>query len=60
MLTSNAAVCLAFVFDKGTKMKGGSCCRERKMQFSGPTLRSLVNFYIELEQLAVHFRRHQA
>ena len=31
-------------------MKLDSCCRERKMQFSGPILRSLANFYIELEQ----------
>ena len=32
-------------------MKLRSCCRERKMQFSGPTLRSLANSYTELERL---------
>ena len=31
-------------------MKLGSCCREKKLQFSSPTLRYLTNFYIELEQ----------
>ena len=31
-------------------MKLGSCPRESKIQFSGPALRSLANFYIELEQ----------
>ena len=39
-----------FLVYTGPKMKLGSCCRERKMQFSGPTLRSLANFNMELER----------
>ena len=49
-VTTNAAVCLAFLVKKGPKKKLGSCCREQKTQFSGPALRSLATFYIELEQ----------
>ena len=41
---------LAFHVYKQPEMKLGSCCREIKMQLSCPTLRSLANFYIELEQ----------
>ena len=43
-------MCLARLVYNGPKMKLGSCCRERKMQLSGPTLRSLANFYTEVEQ----------
>ena len=46
----NAAVCLAFLVYEGSKMKLGPSCRERQMQFSGPTLRPLAGFYIKLEQ----------
>ena len=35
---------------QGPKMKFGSCCWERRMQLSCPTLRSLANFVIELKQ----------
>ena len=45
----NATVCLAFLVCKVPKMKLFSCCREIKMQHSGPTLRSLANFYVEFE-----------
>ena len=31
-------------------MKLYSCCREKEMQVSGPTLSSLAKFYIEIEQ----------
>ena len=57
----NATVCLAFLVYQGPKMKSGSCCGESKTQFSGPTLRSLANFYIEFEQftVAVHFQRQK-
>ena len=33
------------------KMKSGLCCRRRKMQSSGPSLRSMASLYIELERL---------
>ena len=32
-------------------MKWSSFCRERHMQFNGPSLGSLANFYLELERL---------
>ena len=53
-------MCLAFLVYKGFKMKLGSCCRESKMQFSGPTLRSLGNFYIELNQFYCSFSAGKA
>ena len=37
---------------KGPKMKLGSVCRADQAQFNGPTLRSLANFHIELEQFS--------
>ena len=49
-LLLNAAVCSTFFIYKGTKMKLGSTCRADRAQSSGPTIRSLANFYIELEQ----------
>ena len=35
---------------QGPKIKLGSGSRERKIQFSGPALRSFANLYIALEQ----------
>ena len=43
-------MCLVFLVYKGPTMKLGSRCRESEIQFSGPALRSLANFYIELVQ----------
>ena len=40
-------------------MKLNLCCRESKMQFSGPTLRSSANLYIELEHFSVYFLRQK-
>ena len=44
------AVCLRIFIYKGPKMKFGSVCRADRAQSNGPTLRSLANFHIELEQ----------
>ena len=46
----NDAVYLRFFIYKGTKTKLGTVCRADQMQSNGPTLRSLANFHIELEQ----------
>ena len=46
----NAAVCLRIFIYEGPKMKLCSVCREDRAQSNGPTLRSLANFHIELEQ----------
>ena len=46
----NDAVYLGIFIYKGTKTKLGSVCRVDQMQSNGPTLRSLANFHIELEQ----------
>ena len=43
-------MCWTFLVYRGYKMKLNSCCRDKKMQFSGATLRSLASLYIELEQ----------
>ena len=39
----------SFVY-QGSILKFGLSCGARKMQFSGATLRSLANFYVELER----------
>ena len=44
------AVCLRIFIYNGTKTKLGSVCRADQIQSNGPTLRSLANFHIELEQ----------
>ena len=41
-------------------MKLVSCCIERKIQVSGQTLRSLANFYIELQQFCEKARLRQS
>ena len=41
-------------------MKLGPCCRESKMQFSGPTLKSLAHLYIELDQVCCSFSEEKA
>ena len=38
-------------------MKLVSFCRERNMQFRGPTLRSLAGFYIEIARFYCSFSR---
>ena len=38
----NSTVCLTFHVYKGPKMKLGSRCTDRKIQFSGPSLKSLA------------------
>ena len=50
-----AAVCLAFLVYKGPKMKRGICCiaRKKEVERSMPTLRSLANFWIELERFCL-------
>ena len=55
----NAAVRLAFLVYKGPEMKLGSYCGGRKMQFSGPTLRSLAHCTSSERNFAVHFRRQR-
>ena len=39
-------------------MKLGSVCRAYQAQSNGPTLRSLANFHIELEQFCCSLRAH--
>ena len=46
----NAAVCLRIFIYKGPTTKLGSRCRADRAQSNGPTLSSLANFPIELEQ----------
>ena len=46
----NDAVYLRIFIYKGTKTKLGSVFKADQMQSNGPTLRSLANFHIELEQ----------
>ena len=46
----NAAVCLRICINKGSKMKLCSVCRADRAQSNGPTVRSLANFHIEVEQ----------
>ena len=46
----NAAVCLTILIYKEPEMKLGSVCRADRAQSNVSTLRSLVNFHIELAQ----------
>ena len=48
----NAALCLRNFIYKGPKMKSCSACRPDQAQSNGPTLRSVANFHIELEQFS--------
>ena len=43
-LATASAVCLRFLVYKEPKINLGSCCRKKKVQFNGKTLRSLANF----------------
>ena len=47
LLKTNEAACLTLLVYSGTKAMSCPCCRERKMQFSGLTLRTLDSLYIE-------------
>ena len=46
----NDAVYLRISIYKGAKMNLCSVCRADRAQSNGPAMRSLANFYIELEQ----------